>query len=61
MNIFSSFLMALIPGEISYSDIKQQLKNMLSFKSSYRRCYVNKVFSKISQISYENILAGVST
>ena len=51
MNMFSFFLVALIPGEISYSDIKRQLKHMLSFKSSHRRCYVKKVFSKILQIS----------
>ena len=61
MNMFSFFLVALIPGEISYSDIKRQLKHMLSFKSSHRRCYVKKVFSKILQISRENFLVGVSS
>ena len=39
MNVFSFFLMALIPVEISYSNlIKRQLKHMFSFKSSHRRC-----------------------
>ena len=56
MNIFSSFLMALIPGEISYSDIKQQLKNMLSFKSSYRRCYVNKCSQKFRKFHMKTSL-----
>ena len=34
---------------------------MFSFKSSHRRCYVKKVFLKISQISRENTLVGVSS
>ena len=50
MNMFSFFLMALILVEISYSNyvMKQQLKYMFSFKSSYRGCSVKKTFLKIS-------------
>ena len=60
MNMFNFFLIALIPGEISYSDI-QQLKHMLSFESGHRWCSVKKVFLKVLQISQENTYVGVSS
>ena len=64
MNMFSFFLMALIPVEISYSNMYQNGSwsvNMFTFKNSHPRCSVKKVFLKISQISQENTCVGVSS